>query len=189
MLKHTDFKKGVRVIFNNEPYEILESHIMKKAQRRVVIQTKIKNLINSKVLSHNFHQGDVLDKAELIFQPAKFIYKHKDKYIFSEIDNPSKRFELLPSQVGQSALYLKANQEIKLVLFDDKIVGIDLPIKIILKVTDSPLSLSGERAQAGTKPAVLETGGKIEVPPFIKTDDLIEVNTQTNSYVRRVQSK
>ena len=100
MLTHTDLRKGVRIILDGEPYEVLESQPMKKAQRRVVIQTKIKNLINGNVLSQNFHQGDVFEEAELLKFKAKFLYFHRGRYFFCEENNPSNRFDLGEEQIG-----------------------------------------------------------------------------------------
>jgi elongation factor P len=84
MINHTELHKGTRIILDNEPYEVLFSMPMKKAQRRVVIQAKIKNLLNGKFLDRNFHQGDVFEEAELLKSDAKFVYSSRGKFIFCE---------------------------------------------------------------------------------------------------------
>jgi elongation factor P len=187
MLTHTDLKKGIKIILDDEPYEVITSSPMKKAQRRVVIQAKIKNLINGSVLFHNFHQGDVFEEAELLKFKAKFLYTHRGKYFFCYEENPGKRFELTEKQISSSAKFLKLNQIIEGLIFDDKIINISLPIKIQLKVIEAPPGTRGERAQPGTKIVTLENGTKINVPLFINEDDIIEINTETEEYVRRVE--
>jgi len=172
---------------DGEPYEILETQPMKKAQRRVVIQSKIKNLITANVLSRNFHQGDVFEEAEVVKIDVKFLYSHREKYVFCETANPSMRFELTESQIGEQSRFLKPNQILEGVIFNEKVINVFLPIKIQLKVIEAPPGFQGERAQPGTKTVTLETNAKINAPLFIKEGDIIEVNTESGEYVRRVE--
>jgi elongation factor P len=186
MLTHADLKKGVRVLIDGQPHEVLDSNAMKKAQRRVVMQTKIKNLLTGTISERNFHQGDMFEEAELGKFQAKFLYTHRDKFVFCETDNPSKRFELSPTQVGNSANYMRQNEIVEGIMFDDQIVSISLPIKVQLKVKETPPGVKGDRAQGGTKTAVMETGVQVQVPLFINEGDSIEINTETGEYVRRI---
>jgi elongation factor P len=186
MIDHTQLKKGARIIMEGQPYEILESMPMKKAQRRVVIQTKIKNLLNNAVSDRNFHQGDIFEEAELQKFETKYLYTHKDIFFFCEVSDPSIRFSLTMEQVGLAGRFLKPNSIVEGQMFDDKIVAINLPIKVTLKVKDAPPGIKGERAQAGTKPVILETGAEINAPLFVETGDMIEINTETGEYVKRL---
>lgn len=187
MLSHTDLKRGVRFILEGEPFEVLESNSMKKAQRRPVIQTKIKNLITGNVFDRNFQQGEVFEEAELVKLEAKFLYSHRERYFFCEAENPAKRFDLGPEQIGQQVKFLKQNQIITALIFNEKIISIVLPIKVQLKVTEAPPGVQGDRAQGGTKTVTLETGAQINVPLFVETDDIVEVNTENSEYARRVE--
>ncbi len=187
MLTHTDLKKGARIILDGEPYEILDSSPMKKAQRRVVIQTRIKSLISGNVLSKNFHQGDVFEEAEIVKSSVKFIYAHRGEFFFSPADNPSQRFTLTQSQLGSQSQFLKAGQILEGISFNGKIINVSLPIKIQLKVAEAPPGTRGERAQPGNKIVVLETGASINAPLFIEAGDIIEINTENGEYVRRIE--
>ena len=189
MIDHTGLRRGVRIIIDGEPYEILESMPMKKAQRRVVIQTKIKNLINGNVVDRNFHQGDVFEEAELNKFQAKFLYSHKERYFFCETKNSSKRFDLGKEQLGEIKKFLKPNQIVDGLIFDNKIINISLPIKVQLFVKETAPGIKGDTAQGGTKIAVLETETEISVPLFIEEGDLIEINTEKGEYVRRIDKK
>ncbi len=189
MIDHTQLKKGARIIMDGLPYEILETMPMKKAQRRVVIQARIKNLINNNVCEKNFHQGDVFEEAELEKFQIKFLYCHNGKYFFCEIGNPSKRFEFSKEQISKVADFLKPNQIVDGQMFEGKIINICLPIKIQLKISQAPPNIKGDTAQGGTKTAILETGKEINVPLFIEEGDTIEINTEIGDYVRRVENK
>lgn len=187
MFAHTDLHKGVKIILENEPYEILEARPLKKAQRRVVIQVKMRNLITGSVFERNFHQGDTFEEAELKKIQAKFLYSYRNKFFFCQKDNPSARFDLNGDQIGLGTQFLKSNQVVEALEFQNRIINVSLPIKIQLKVIEAPPGVKGERAQAGTKTVTLETGAKINVPLFIEEGDVIELNTETGEYVRRIE--
>lgn len=187
MLDYSDIEKGAQIVIDGQPYEVLEARLMKKARGQVTLQTKIKNLISGNVLARNFQPGETFEAAEVSKFEAKFIYSHRGRYFFCEKENPSKRFDLGAEQIGEATKFLKPEQIIEGLIFKNKIINISLPIKVQLKVVKAPPRVKGERAQAGTKPVTLETGVKINVPTFIERGDIIEVNTETGQYVRRVE--
>ncbi|MCX6721245.1 MAG: elongation factor P [Candidatus Staskawiczbacteria bacterium] len=193
MLTHTDLKPGVQFIYEGQPWEVLTAEMMKMAQRRPVIQSKIKNLIDGRVQEKNFQQGDVFDEADLEKKDIKFLYQkqglpagRQGQYWFCEINDPSKRFFFTEAQIGAQAKFLRPNEIVTGIVFDEKIITIKLPIKVQLKVKESAPGVKGDRAQGGTKEATLESGVVIQVPLFIEEGDVIEVNTETGTYVKRV---
>ncbi|MEK7664924.1 MAG: elongation factor P [Patescibacteria group bacterium] len=186
MLTHTDLKKGVQFIFEGQPWEVLEAQAMKMAQRRPVIQSKIRNLIDGRAQERNFQQGDIFEEASLEKKEIKFLYQNKGQYFFCEKNDPSKRFSFTESQIGVQAKYLKPNEFVTGIVFEEKIINFSLPIKVQLKVKESAPGVKGDRAQGGTKEAILESGVAIQVPLFVEEGDIIEINTETCEYVRRV---
>lgn len=194
MLTHTDLKKGVQFIYEGQPWEVLEAQAMKMAQRRPVIQSKIRNLIDGRVQEKNFQQGDIFKEANLEKKEINFLYSNPvrggasngGQYFFCETNDPSKRFSFTEQQVGTKAKYLKPNEIVTGLIFNEKIISFILPIKVQLKVKESPPGIKGDRAQGGTKAAILESGAEIQVPLFIEESDTIEINTETGEYVRRV---
>jgi len=186
MLSYFDLRKGTKFILDGQPYEVLEFQQIGKAQDVVVAKTKIKNLITGKVLERNFHQDDTFEEAEIEKTEVKLIYFHRGKFFFCESQNPQNRFEFAEEQIGLGARFLKINQVLIGMKFQGKIINIELPIKVQLKVIEAPPGVRGERAQAGTKTVTLETGAKINVPLFIETGDIVEVNTETGEYARRI---
>lgn len=187
LIPYPELRKGTRIIYNNQPYEIIEASTMFKARGSSVLQARLKNLITGNMISQTFKGSDSFEEAELLKLKAKFIYSHKDKYIFSESNNPSKRFELSKEQIGDMDKFLRSNQEVEALIFGEKIINISLPIKINLKVAQAPPGTKGDRAQSGNKLVTLETGAEINVPLFIQQDDIIEVNTEKSEYVRRIE--
>ncbi len=137
MLTHTDLKKGVQFILDDQPWEVLEAQLLKMAQRRPVIQSKIKNLLDGRVQERNFQQGDVFKEADLEKKDIKFLYQSKGQYFFCEINDPSKRFSFTEDQIGNQAKYLRPNETVIGIVFDEKIINFKLPIKVQLKVKES----------------------------------------------------
>jgi len=187
MISYSELKTGIKIILEGEPYEIIESAPMFKARGKSVLKTRIKNLKTGNVISRTFRPSDTFEEAEISKRKVKFLYSHKERYFFSEENNPSKRFDLTAEQIGQKKDFLKQNQIIEALVFQGKIINIVLPIKINLKVTKTPPGIRGGRAEAGTKPATLESGAKINVPIFIEVGDIIEINTETGEYVKRIE--
>lgn len=185
MLTHTDLKKGVEFIYEGQPWIVLEASMMKMAQRRPVIQSKIKNLIDGRVQEKNFQQGDMFDEANLEKHEIKYLYTTKGQFFFCDPKDPSKRFSFTEAQIGTQAKYLKPNELVIGIVFEEKIINFKLPIKVTLKVKETPPGVKGDRAQGGTKEATLESGAVIQVPLFIEEGDLIEINTETDEYVKR----
>lgn len=187
MLTTNDLRKGSRILINGEPYEIIEARPLKMAQRRVVWQTKAKNLLTGAFFSQNLQQSDTFEEAGMTKIDVKFMYSHRDHFFFAEKNDPSKRFDFGIEQLGSAAQFLKPGQFVEGIVFNGKVINIVLPIKVQLKITEAPPGVKGERAQAGTKQVTLETGAKVNVPLFMEEGDLIEINTETGEYVKRVE--
>lgn len=187
MINPNDLKKGVRILLDGQPYEILEANHLKKAQRRPVVQTKMRSLVTGNMIERNIQQGEAFEEAELTKFNAKFLYIHRDRYFFCEEENPAKRFDLGQEQIGPQAKFLKANRAVEIILFDGKIISAVVPIKVQLKVKEATPGVKGDRAQSGTKVVILETGAQINAPLFVKEGDVIEINTETEEYVKRVE--
>ena len=184
MLSYAELNRGVIIVINDQPYEIVEALSTFKGRGHSYLQMKLRNLMNGAVISKSAQPRDAFEEADVEEQEAKFIFGNKGKYTFSDIKG--KRFELTEEQVGDKAKFLKTNEEVKTIVFDDKIINVIIPIKVQLRVTEVPPGVKGDRAQSGTKLVTLETGAKIDAPLFVNEDDVIEINTESSTYVRRV---
>ncbi len=187
MINYNELKPGVVFILDGEPYEVLEFDFLRMQQRKPVAQTKIKNIITGKILSRNFQHTDSFQEAQIDYKKVKFLFSHRDKFVFCEIQNPSARFELPAEAIGDKAKFFKTNSEVEVVSFQDKIINVKLPVKMEFKVVEAPPAIRGNTAQGGTKTITLETGAQIQAPLFINEGDIVRVNTQTNEYDERIE--
>ena len=165
---------------------VLESHHLKMQQRRPVVQTRMRNLINGKIVDRNFQQSDNFEEADIARKTVKFIYANKGEFWFTELKDASKRFRLTDNVLGDSGKFLKTNIEVEAVMFSGDIINIELPIKIDYKVTEAPPAIRGDTAQGGVKQVVIETGATVNAPLFINEGDTIRINTETGEYAERV---
>ncbi len=186
MLNHIDLKRGAQFIMEGQPYIVLEHSIVFKGRGSSVMQAKIKNMKTGALLTRTFHTGETFEEAELEKLQAKFVYANRGRYVFAQAKNPSKRFELAEDQLGIKAQFLVAGTIVEALKFGEEILDVALPVKMALRVKETPPGVKGDRAQSGTKTAVLETGAVIQVPLFVEQDEMIEVNTETGEYVRRL---
>ncbi|MFH1643527.1 MAG: elongation factor P [Patescibacteria group bacterium] len=186
MISYSEIEKGVRITIDNQPYEIIETQRSFKGRGHSVLQTKLKNLKTGNVVPRSFHPSENLEEADVEEKEVKFLYNHRNEYIFCYPDNPSNRFELTEDILGKKKGFFKANENIKALVFQGKIINISLPIKVQLKVTQAPPGVQGNRSEAGTKSVTLETGAIINAPLFIETGDVIEINTESGEYIKRI---
>ncbi len=185
LLEYNEIKEHKYIIYENEPYEVLSSHVFRKQQRKPVNATKLKNLITGSVKEISFHVSEKVEEAEIDSKEIKFLYGNRGEYWFCEPNDPSKRFSLKEEVVGPAGKFLKANTVVSLLTFNERHVGMKLPIKVDLKVVEAPPAVKGDTAKGGTKQVKLETGAYINAPLFISEGEIIRVNTETGEYVER----
>ncbi len=150
------------------------------------MQTRIRNLRNGAVTQKTFHTRDEVEEAEIEKRKAVFVYSHRGKYVFSEEGNPKNRFEIEENRIAEKTAYLKENTPVTVLFFEEEVISISLPVKMTFRVKEAPPGIRGDRSQGGTKTVILETGAPIEAPLFVKEDDVIEINTETGEYARRL---
>jgi len=187
MLSYNELKPGQLIVFEGVLYEVLEANFLRMQQRKPVMKTKLRDLIGGKVKEQSFQMSDNLEEAELERMKSKFLYENKGRYWFDEIGNPKNRFFFTADQLGMKAQFLKSNIEVTVVKWNDKIVNVQLPIKMDLKIVEAPPNFKGDTATGGTKVVILETGAKVNVPMFVNEGDIIRVNTELGEYVERAQ--
>jgi len=187
ILVYNEIKPGKYIILEGDPYLVLEYSFSRVQQMKPVAQTKIRNLITGRIIERAFRQTEKVEEAEIEKRDIKYLYTNRGEFWFTEIKDPSKRFKLGKTEINEdTAKFLKVNMAVEIVTFEERIIGVNLPIKMELKVTEAPPSIRGNTAQGGNKPVTLETGAVVNAPLFINEDDIIIVNTQTGEYVSRV---
>lgn len=186
MLDYNEITEHKVIIFDGAPYEVLTSHVFRKQQRKPVNATKLKNMITGKVTEQSFHVSERMPEAEIVKKDVKYLYNNKGEWWFADPKNPSDRYKLAEELVGDAGKFLKENSLVQAILFDEKFIGLKLPIKVELKVTEAHPAVKGNTAQGGTKMVVLETGAEIQVPMFVKEGDIVRLNTETGQYTDRI---
>jgi elongation factor P len=186
MLDYSEVTVRKYIIYENEPWEVIDAHVFRKQQRKPVNATKLRNLITGRITEVSFHVSDKVEEAEIDKKEVKYLYNNRGEFWFCEANDPSKRFPLPESMIGPASKFLKPNIVVDAMIFDEKIIGLKLPIKMELKVVEAHEATRGNTAQGATKSVKLETGAEIQVPMFIKEGDTIRVNTETGDYTDRV---
>lgn len=179
----SDIKLGGIVLFNNEPMQIIWSNRMRTAQRKPVMQTKLRNVITGKVIEYSFKFGEKVEEADVTREKASFLYADEQGTHFM---NDAFETVDLPKEVTQDQEnFLKESMEVQILRFNNKPVSIELPIKVDLKVTEAPPGIVGNSGGNVTKPVTLETGLVVQAPMFIKEGETVRVDTRTGEYVER----
>ncbi len=186
MLEYNEISVHKYIIYENEPWEVVGSHVFRKQQRKPVNAVKLRNLISGRITETTFHVSDKAEEADIDKKEVKYLYANRGEFWFCEAGDPSKRFELPEEMIGAGAKFLKPNTVVDAMVFDEKIIGIKFPVKMELKVVEAHEATRGNTAQGATKSVKLETGAEIQVPMFIKEGDVIRVNTETGQYTDRV---
>lgn len=186
MLEYNEITVHKYIIFEGEPFEVIGSHVFRKQQRKPVNAAKLKSLLTGRIIEHSFHVSGKVKEAEIDKKEVKYLYTNKGEYWFSEANDPSKRFELPEEVIGPATKFLKPNILTIAMLFQEKVIGLKLPIKMELKVTEAYPATKGNTAQGATKTIKLETGAEIQVPMFVKEGDTVRVNTETGMYADRI---
>ena len=180
----SDIKLGAVILYNGEPCQIIWSNRMRTAQRKPVMQTKLRNIISGKVMEYSFKFGEKIEEADVVKEKAGFLYTDNEGTHYM---NPE-TFETvdIPKEITENQeKFLKEGMEVSILRFNNRPVSIELPIKIELKVTEAPPSTVGNSGGNVTKPVTLETGLMVDAPMFIKEGDTLRIDTRTGEYVER----
>jgi elongation factor P len=185
MLKYNEILPKKFIELDGEPYEVLSSNVFRKQQRKPVNQTKIKNLISKKVIEKSFQQSDKVEEADIDSRDMKYLYNNKGLFWFSSPENPKERLSLDQEKIPEGFKFIKENDVVTSLIFDDEIIGFKIPIKVSLRVKEAPPAVKGNTSAGADKLIVLENGTTITAPIFIKEGDVVEVNTETGEYSGR----
>ena len=187
MYSTSDFRRGLRIQFKGEPYLIVEFQHVKPGKGGAFVRTKLKNLVNGRVLEETFRSGEKVEKPDLEEKNVQYLYFDvKDGYVFMD-EGTYEQLHLSAEQVGDSRHYLLENMSLVLNIYQGRPIGLDLPTTVNLEVTQSDPGLKGDTATGATKPATLSTGLVVQVPLFINEGDVLKIDTRTGEYLERAK--
>ncbi len=176
---------GVNLLVDGEPYQVLTANFVRMQQRKPVMQTKLRNLRNGKVLEISFKPGDAVQEADMEKRKASYLYKDERGVYFMDAESYD-QVMIDATTLGDRAQLLQEGMTVDILFFNEAPLSLSLPPKIDLKVTSAPPPVRGDSASNVTKTVTFETGLELNVPLFIKEGDTIRINTDTLEYVERV---
>ena len=185
--KTSDFKKGLKVQIDGEPYLMTEMNFVKPGKGNALYKCKLRNLLRGTMLDRTYKGGDELEAADIMEISTQFLYKQGETYVFMN-DETFEQYELTAEQVDDSWKYLKDGMKCDILLFNNNPITLTPPAHVELLVTQCEPGAKGDTATNVTKPATTETGAEFTVPGFIKEGNVIKVDTRTGEYVERVSN-
>lgn len=186
MYSTTDFRKGLKIEMNGEPFIIVDFQHVKPGKGTAFVRTRLKSLVTGLVIDQTFRSGDKVDKPDLEEKEMQFLYQEGGEYHFMDTHSYEQIF-LTKDQLGENKDFLKENLVIKALFHNRKPIGIEIPMFIDLKVIKSEPGIKGDTATGATKPATLESGAVVQVPLFVEEGDILRIDTRTRTYITRVK--
>ena len=185
MIDVNDLRKGVTFELDSNLYKVLDYHHHKPGRGNATIRIKAVDLKNGTTLEKTFQSGDRVQEARLDFHNVQYLYTDGEFYHFMDLETYEQ--PVISSDIlGDSAGYLKEGLEVKLTIYQDKPLDVELPLSVELKVVKADIAVRGDTATGVTKKVTTETGLQVTVPQFVNEGDTIRVDTRSGSYVTRV---
>ena len=184
MYSTTDFRKGLKIEIDGTPFEIIEFQHFKPGKGGAMVRTKLRNILNGRVLDNNFRSGEKVERPNLESRDMQFLYHEGEQLVFMDMTTYDQMHMDAEATDGK-ANYLKDGQECRVLLYNEKPLDIEIPASLVLEVTETEPGAKGDTVSNVTKPATLETGVVIQVPIFVNIGDRVKVDTRTNGYLGR----
>jgi elongation factor P len=186
MIQATQLKRGMCIKHENDLFRIVEAQHKTPGNLRGLVQAKIRNLRTGSISEHRFRSVDMVERAILDESEMEFLYQDGDMYHFMN-NETFEQVGLSDEVLGDAVNYLIPNCKLKVEMYEGRPVGIELPLNVIMKVVETEPAIKGATVSNQNKPAKMETGLIVNVPPFIAEGDTIRVDTQTGAYVERAK--
>ena len=184
MYSTTDFRKGLKIEIDGTPFEIIEFQHFKPGKGGAMVRTKLRNILNGRVLDNTFRSGEKVERPNLESRDMQFLYHEGEQLVFMDMTTYDQMHMDAEATDGK-ANYLKDGQECRVLLYNEKPLDIEIPASLVLEVTETEPGAKGDTVSNVTKPATLETGVVIQVPIFVNIGDRVKVDSRTNGYLGR----
>jgi elongation factor P len=186
MYSAADLRKGLKIILDNEPYLVIVFDFTKPGKGQALYRTKMRNMITGSIIDRTYRSGETFEPAQLEERTMQYLYKEDNKYFF--MDNLNfEQTAIDEVALGDAKNYLIDNLQVDVLLFREKAIGVEIPNFVNLRVTNTDPWAKGDTSGSDSKPATLETGYSLRVPPFIEEGELITIDTRTGEYSTRVK--
>ena len=180
----TEFKKGLKIQFDGEPYSIVDFQHVKPGKGGAFVRTKLKHMRQGRVIDNTFRAGEKIELVDFDEKRMQYLYRD-DRYHFMDLETYD-QISLSPEEVGDAREFLKDNTEVEILFIDGSPVTVELPNFMELQIAKTDPGIRGDTATGGSKPATLESGAVVQVPLFLNEGDVVKVDTRSGEYLGRV---
>ena len=184
MISSNDFRTGTTIELDGQVWRVVEFLHVKPGKGSAFVRTKLKSVQNGNVIEKTFRAGESVQQAILEKSNLQHTYVESGDYVFMDMIS-FEETRLTSDQIGEGSKYLKEGMEVNVIFWNGKVLEVELPISVSLKVSETDPGVKGDTASGGTKPAILETGAQVMVPLFISVGEIIRVDTRNDSYLGR----
>jgi elongation factor P len=181
----SEFRKGLKVEVDGEPYEIVDFQHVKPGKGAAFVRTTIRSLLSGRVLQPTFKSGDKVGRPDIEEREMQYLYRQGDEYYFMDTRSYEQTF-LGEAVLGDARNFLKENINASVLFYNGKAIGVSLPNSVDLRVTKCDPGVRGDTVSGAMKPATLETGYTVQVPLFINEGDVLKIDTRDGKYLTRV---
>jgi len=186
MYESSDLRKGLKIEIDGDPYVVVQFDFVKPGKGQALYKCRLKNMVSGAQFDKTYRSGEKINKADLEEVKMEYLYFDGEAYCFMNSSNYEQEF-ITADQLGDAKDLLKDNTECDVLMFDGRPIGVTLPIFMELEVTKADPWIKGDTASGDSKPATLETGYQLQVPPFVEEGELLKIDTRTGEYVERVK--
>lgn len=185
MYELSDFHKGLRVMVEGSPYQVIDFQHVKPGKGNQFTRTRLRNLLTGQQLERTFKSGERFEVPDVQNVEMTFLYKDDNGYNFMNQTN-YEQITILPNEIGDAGNYLTENLQVVVLFYNERPVSVDVPKTVNLKIAKTEPGVKGDRVTGATKQATLETGLVVNVPLHINEGDVVRVDTHEGSYLSRV---
>ncbi|MCL6615205.1 MAG: elongation factor P [Firmicutes bacterium] len=185
MVSVNDFRTGLTIEVDGELYSVVEFMHVKPGKGAAFVRTKLKNVRTGYVIERTFNAGEKVNLARVETREMQFLYRSEDDFVFMDTET-YEQITLGLDKIGEAVKYLKENMVLEIQMYQGAPIGVTLPNTVELAVVETAPGFKGDTAAGGSKPATLETGAVVTVPFFVNVGDVIQVDTRTGAYLKRV---
>lgn len=184
MISTNEFKTNVTVTIYGDAWQVVEFQHVKPGKGAAFVRAKMRNLCTGAVVERTFNAGERLPKARIDRREMQYLYESDGMYVF--MDNESfEQLELTKETLGNALNFLKENMDVKIMIYETRVLGVDLPNTVELTVVETEPGIKGDTATGGSKNATMDTGYVVKVPLFINEGDVLAIDTRTGDYISR----
>ncbi|RKX25382.1 MAG: elongation factor P [Candidatus Zixiibacteriota bacterium] len=184
MYSVSDFRKGLAILVDDQPYYVIDYQHFKMGRGKANIRTKLKHIKTGSVIEKVFSSNDNFPPPDISNRKMQYLYENTGEFAFMDVET-YEQVSVPVDSLGDAKWYILENEEYHVLFLDNEAISVDLPSSVILEVVKTEPSVRGDTVSNITKPAELQTGLQVKVPPFVKEGDKLKVDTRTGTYLER----